>query len=57
MDARGLTQICNSPVAGLGKPYAGPSPAAPLLLYLIIVRGGIPGTMLRLGQKSSSLGR
>ncbi len=56
MDARGKTQICFSTVAG-SEPAAGAQSAAPLLLYLIIVRGGIPGTMLRLGQKSSSLGR
>jgi two-component system, cell cycle response regulator len=56
MDAREITQICNSPVAG-SELLAGAQPAAPLLLYLIVVRGGIPGTMLRLGQKSSSLGR
>ena len=56
MDARGKTQICFSTVTG-SDPAAGAQAAAPLLLYLIIVRGGIPGTMLRLGQKSSSLGR
>ena len=56
MDARGITQICASPVSG-AEPLAGAQPPAPLLLYLIIVRGGIPGTMLRLCQKSSSLGR
>ncbi|MGO8900039.1 MAG: diguanylate cyclase [Isosphaeraceae bacterium] len=56
MDARGKTQICFSAVAG-SEPVAGAQSAAPLLLYLIVVRGGIPGTMLRLGQKSSSLGR
>src|SRR5208337_767986 len=56
MDARGKTQICFSTVAG-SEPAVGAQAAAPLLLYLIIVRGGIPGTMLRLGQKSSSLGR
>ncbi len=56
MDARGKTQICFSNVAG-SEITAGAQAAAPLLLYLIIVRGGVPGTMLRLGQKSSSLGR
>ena len=56
MDARGKTLICFSTVAG-SDPVAGAQSAAPLLLYLIVVRGGIPGTMLRLGQKSSSLGR
>jgi two-component system cell cycle response regulator len=56
MDARGKTQICVSTVAG-SEPVAGAQSAAPLLLYLIVVRGGIPGTMLRLAQKSSSLGR
>src|SRR5208337_5058241 len=56
MDARGKTLICFSTVAG-SDPVAGAQSAAPLLLYLIVVRGGIPGTMLRLGQKSNSLGR
>jgi two-component system cell cycle response regulator len=56
MDARGKTQIGFSPVPG-SEPVAGAQAPAPLLLYLIVVRGGIPGTMLRLAQKSSSLGR
>ena len=56
MDARGITHVCSSPVAS-PEPSAGTQPAGPLLLYLIVVRGGIPGTMLRLNQKSSSLGR
>ncbi len=56
MDALGKTLICFSTVAG-SDPVAGAQSAAPLLLYLIVVRGGIPGTMLRLGQKASSLGR
>ena len=56
MDARGKTQICFSTVPGSEAPAAAQAAAAHLL-YLIVVRGGIPGTMLRLGQKSSSLGR
>jgi len=56
MEAPGKTQICFSTVAG-SESTVGAQAAAPLLLYLIIVRGGIPGTMLRLGQKSCSLGR
>ncbi len=56
MDARGKTQICFSTVP-VSDPVAGAQSAAPLFLYLIVVRGSIPGTMLRLGQKSSSLGR
>ena len=56
MDARAITQVCCSPVVN-AEPAAGAQPAGPLLLYLIMVRGGIPGTMLRLGQKASSLGR
>lgn len=56
MDARGKTQICISTVAG-EDPAAVPTDTSPLLLYLIMVRGGVPGTMLRLAQKSSSLGR
>jgi two-component system cell cycle response regulator len=54
MDAKGNTHICASPVLGQ-------EPASqlnsPLLMYLIIVRGGIPGTMLRLAHSASSLGR
>ena len=56
MDAQGTTQVCPSPVttaeAGLASQDVGP-----LLCYLIVVRGGIPGTMLRLAQSASSLGR
>ena len=56
MDARAITQVCCSPVSNAESANGG-HPADPLLLYLIMVRGGIPGTMLRLGQKASSLGR
>lgn len=56
MDSKGETHVCQSPIAVLEQ-----KPRSDLLdmqlRYLIIVRGGIPGTMLRLAQDASSLGR
>jgi diguanylate cyclase (GGDEF)-like protein len=56
MDARGKTQICRSPVVS-PEPSLPEQESRPLLRYLIVVRGGIPGTMLPLVQSASSLGR
>ena len=56
MDARGKTQICRSPVAS-AEPLRIEQDSRALLRYLIVVRGGIPGTMLPLVQTASSLGR
>ena len=54
MNAKGNTLICHSPVPSQDlSEQAGTQ----RLMYLIIVRGGIPGTMLRLNQGTSSLGR
>src|SRR5262245_25129478 len=53
LDARGMTQICSSPVV------VGESPSrsnSAMLMYLIVVRGGIPGSMLRL-ETTTRLGR
>ncbi len=55
MDAKGKTHLCHSPVP-LAGPIREPRPSSSLL-YLIVIRGGIPGTMLRLAQEASSLGR
>ena len=56
MDARGKTQICRSPIAS-AEPLRVEQDSKALLRYLIMVRGGIPGTMLPLAQSASSLGR
>jgi diguanylate cyclase (GGDEF)-like protein len=56
MDAKSNTQICFSTIPG-PEPVADSGTLAPALLYLIVVRGGIPGTMLRLAQCASSIGR
>jgi diguanylate cyclase (GGDEF)-like protein len=56
MDDRGRTQICYSTVAA-AELAGSEQDSGPLLRYLIVVRGGIPGTMLRLAQSASSLGR
>jgi diguanylate cyclase (GGDEF)-like protein len=53
-DARGNTSICASPVSELESAVSQPSS---LLMYLIVVRGGIPGTMFRLMKGTSGLGR
>jgi two-component system cell cycle response regulator len=56
MDAKAKTQIPIS-IATNPEPVSGARAAVPLLFYLIVVRGGVPGTMLRLAQNASSLGR
>ena len=54
MNAKGNTLICHSPVPSQDlSEQAGTQ----RLMYLIIVRGGIPGTMLRLSHGTTSLGR
>jgi hypothetical protein len=54
MNAKGNTLIWHSPVPSQDlSEQAGTQ----RLMYLIIVRGGIPGTMLRLSHGTSSLGR
>ena len=56
MDAQGTTQVCPSPVT-TAEPGLAVQEGGALPCYLIVVRGGIPGTMLRLVQSASSLGR
>ena len=56
MDAKSNTQICFSTIP-IPEFRADGGTSAPALLYLIVVRGGIPGTMLRLAQNASSIGR
>jgi len=54
MDAKANTQLCNSPVAPteLETTVTATDPA-----YMIVVAGGIPGTMVRLNEDGTSLGR
>ncbi|MBV8488291.1 MAG: hypothetical protein JO161_08425, partial [Planctomycetaceae bacterium] len=54
MDAKSNTQICFSTIP-IPEFQADGGTSAPALLYLIVVRGGIPGTMLRLAQNASSI--
>jgi diguanylate cyclase (GGDEF)-like protein len=56
MDAKGKTHLCHSPVS-TEEPRTEARPPISRLEYLIIIRGGIPGTMLRLSHEASSLGR
>ncbi|MHB1559353.1 MAG: diguanylate cyclase [Isosphaeraceae bacterium] len=53
MDAKSNTLFCQSPVVTSRSE----SPAARHSYYLIVIRGGMPGTMLRLGSDETSLGR
>lgn len=54
MDAKASTQFCESPIlAGRAEHRPGVRHSA----YLIVIRGGIPGTMLRMGDEGASLGR
>jgi len=54
MDAKANTHLCNSPVAPteLETTVTATDPA-----YMIVVAGGIPGTMVRLNEDGTSLGR
>jgi two-component system, cell cycle response regulator len=53
MDAKANTLLCESPVNGT-RPDSPPNRQA---AYLIVIRGGMPGTMLRLGAEVTTLGR
>ena len=54
MDAKASTHICASPLAqSVATEQNGQSPSA----YMIVVNGGIPGTMVLLDQGGTSLGR
>jgi diguanylate cyclase (GGDEF)-like protein len=54
MDAKANTQICRSPCfEAAAETQLGASPS----VYMIVVSGGIPGTMLPLSEQSTTLGR
>ena len=53
---KGRRRFAPAPLSDGGAGLASQD-VGPLLCYLIVVRGGIPGTMLRLAQNASSLGR
>jgi diguanylate cyclase (GGDEF)-like protein len=52
-DAKASTHICSSPFAAAGDG----TPVGQTSSYLIMVSGGIPGTMFRLPEQSASFGR
>jgi two-component system, cell cycle response regulator len=54
MDAKASTHLCVSPVAQTDSETKAPPLAS---AYMIVVGGGIPGTMLRLSDTQTSLGR
>ncbi len=54
MDVKGNTRICSSP---LDRTEEKTHPPAPLPMYLIMVRGGITGALLRVEARTTSLGR
>jgi len=54
MDVKGNTQICPSPVPESEEET---QIAAPLPMYLIMVRGGMTGTMMRVDAQTTGLGR
>src|SRR5207253_8536302 len=54
MDAKANTQICDSPIT---QSYADSRRTSSQAAYLIVVGGGIPGTMLRLADEQTHLGR
>jgi diguanylate cyclase (GGDEF)-like protein len=56
MDVKGKTQVSHTPIC-LAEPHHEARIPSSRLEYLIVIRGGIPGTMLRLAHEASSLGR
>jgi two-component system, cell cycle response regulator len=54
MDAKANTHICESPVA-LTDPEIQVAP--PHSAYMLVVSGGIPGTMVRLSEQGTTMGR
>jgi two-component system cell cycle response regulator len=54
MDAKSRTHFCESPLVSSRSEQ---NPANRPSAYLIMIRGGIPGTMLRLGTDEATLGR
>ncbi len=54
MDAKANTHLCDSPFKdALGEEQAALAPAA----FLIVLRGGMPGTMLRVSEEGTTVGR
>src|SRR5262245_50505311 len=53
MDDKRATRLCESPPLADLMPAEGPAPP----MYLILLRGGTPGTMLRLSPGGTTLGR
>ena len=54
MDAKAITHFCESPLFAARSES---TPAARPSAYLIVIRGGIPGTMLRVDADETTLGR
>src|SRR5262249_25019983 len=54
MDAKANTHLCQSPLVSSRSEK---NPANRPSAYLIMIRGGIPGTMLRVGTEEPTLGR
>ena len=54
MDAKASTHICVSPLA---EAVLNESTGEPPSAYMIVVNGGIPGTMVLLGEAGTTLGR
>jgi diguanylate cyclase (GGDEF)-like protein len=54
MDTKGNTHICVSPVT---QSDATPLPSVTPAIYMIVVSGGIPGSMILLSEHGTSLGR
>ena len=54
MDAKANTHLCISPVV---ETDAEKTAAPPHSAYMLVVSGGIPGTMVRLSEQRTSLGR
>ena len=54
MDAKAITHFCESPLKAARSESR---PANRQSAYLIVIRGGMPGTMLRIGSDETSLGR
>jgi diguanylate cyclase (GGDEF)-like protein len=54
MDVKANTHFCESPItSGSAESPPPPRPAA----YLIVIQGGLPGTMLRVSDDENSMGR
>src|SRR5271155_202569 len=54
MDAKANTHICASPAAPSDSEETDASPQS---AYMLVVSGGIPGTMVRLSEQGTTLGR